>query len=179
MQNVDVKLGTRQSPLWKRRNMPLGRSVRRAIGRLLLHASIRIRRSPHQGSPGPLALFEPDHKSRTALVVHLDATEKSVMALIEDTQGLRSVFHRVVYVTDFADPSMFLQFGGIFEYMPSINEQVRHAHSAPWCTFLSDRYNLLIARWTPWAIVAFGTSFETWLNRIAAEEKARLVESSG
>jgi hypothetical protein len=130
------------------------------------------RASASSPSASPIALFEPDPKRRTALVVHLDATHESMLALMSDTELLRSVFHRVVYLTDHADFSILRENGCIFEYVPSRAQQLKFAPEAPWAEFLADRYDLLVAKWTPAATITFGPSVEVLVSRIGEEERA-------
>ncbi|KAB0681351.1 hypothetical protein [Aureimonas leprariae] len=113
---------------------------------------------------GP-ALFEPDPRARVALVTHFDATSDSLGTVVADTRNLRAVFDRVVYVTDHPEFAVLRLHGCIFEFVPPREQQVLFDRTAPWGDFLADRRALLVAKWRPRSVIAFGTSFDEIIER--------------
>jgi hypothetical protein len=147
--------------------------IKGAIHRFLLRISLLRKHRANPSGSSNLALFDPYSKHRTVLVTHIGASHDSLKTVIEETEVLRAVCDRVVYITDYPDTLIMREHGCIFEYLPSRELQERHAPHAPWSDFLRDRYTLLIAKWQPLAVIAFGESFEKAIARANLAEVAK------
>lgn len=70
---------------------------------------------------------------------------------------------RLVYLTDSSDFTVFRRHGVIFEYLPPLLEQRVHAAAMPWQGYLRERWGLLLAKWRPRRVLAYGTNIDSFL----------------
>ncbi len=156
-------------------------SRRGRAGRLLVRAwalaaglLARSRPGARTAEPGlddALAIYAPDAGPPVALVtlLGLDAEERTAaLAAATATLG-RS--HRIICVTDAGSFGELRRAGALVEQVPARDEQLRHAPELPWSDYLRDRYDLLIAKWRPAVVLAYGDSFERAIERAGAHER--------
>ena len=58
---------------------------------------------------------------------------------------------------------MFRRHGVFFEYLPPLSEQRLHAADMPWQAYLRERWGLLLAKWRPRQVLAYGMNIESFL----------------
>lgn len=150
-------------------------------GRLLVRAwalgaglFARARPETRAAEPGPddaLAVYGPDAVPPVALVtlLGLDAGER--MAALAAATATLGRSHRIVCVTDAGAFGELRRAGALVEQVPARDEQLRHAPELPWSDYLRDRHELLIAKWRPAIVLAYGDSFERAIERAGAHER--------
>ena len=70
---------------------------------------------------------------------------------------------RLVYLTDNSDFTVFRRHGVIFEYLPPLVDERLHATDMPWQGYLRERWGLLLAKWRPRRVLAYGTNIDSFL----------------
>jgi hypothetical protein len=80
---------------------------------------------------------------------------------------------RLIYLTDSSDFAVFRRHGVIFEYLPPLTEQRLHATDMPWQAYLQERWGLLLAKWRPRRILAYGTNVDSFLQAAPATSNGR------
>jgi len=85
---------------------------------------------------------------------------------------------RMVYVTDDPDFTAFRRHGVIFEYLPPLKEQQLHAADMPWRTYLRERWALLLAKWRPRQVLAYGTDIDSFLAAAPAASNRKIADTS-
>jgi hypothetical protein len=83
---------------------------------------------------------------------------------------------RLVYITDNSDFTAFRRHGVIFEYLPPLKEQQLHAADMPWRAYLRERWGLLVAKWRPRQVLAYGTDIDSFLAAAPAASIRRVAE---
>jgi hypothetical protein len=76
--------------------------------------------------------------------------------------------HRLVYVTDMLDFMRFRHHGVMFEYFPPLHEQWTHFESMNWQSYLRGRWDLILTKWQPAHVLAYGQSAENYLASVPA-----------
>lgn len=110
----------------------------------------------------------PPVKHQVLLVTMLGVMQESIAGIIDRTSAA-SPGAKVVYLTDALDFTAFRQRGAIFEYIPPLSEQSRHAGIMNWPHYLRRRWALIEAKWAPTQFHAYGMNFDRFL---AAAERA-------
>lgn len=113
--------------------------------------------APPDGS-GILSLYPANSRS-LAMVTLLGVSGPGRERIIQVTKRRLSWRYALVYVGDDPDFLPFRREKVPFEYLPSASERARHRPSAAWGGFLQQRYDLLIAKWRPRHVVAYGVPF--------------------
>lgn len=78
-------------------------------------------------------------------------------------------YDKIVYVTDVPEFLHFRAAGAAFEYFPSLAEQERHADTLSWRAYLGARWEIILAKWQPEHVLAYGANIDRFLA--AAEER--------
>jgi hypothetical protein len=72
-------------------------------------------------------------------------------------------YDKIVYVTDVPEFLHFRAAGAAFEYFPSLAEQKRHHDTLSWRAYLSARWEIVLAKWQPEHVLAYGTNIDRFL----------------
>lgn len=80
--------------------------------------------------------------------------------------------YRLVFLTDSTDFAVFRRFSMVFEYLPSGLEQRVHADAMDWHAYLSERWALLLSKWLPLHIVAYGQNVDAFIAAAPRNTKA-------
>lgn len=96
----------------------------------------------------------------TVFCVNPDFLEEIILTT---TRRLSSKSKKLIYLTDNPDFTTFRRHGVMFEYMPALTEQRRHAADMPWQAYLRERWRLLLAKWRPRQVLAYGTNIDDFL----------------
>lgn len=104
-------------------------------------------------------------KDKPVIIVSTFTVEQDLIGEIVDVVlkkfGKRN---RIVFVTDCADFSVFVQRNAAFEYLPSSLEQGLHKSTMPWRVYLKDRWELLLAKWRPISVLAYGQNIDLFIG---------------
>lgn len=114
--------------------------------------------------------------AHTTLVSLIGVEAALVEDILDDTRRAYGRRDRLVYLTDAASFVPFRRQGAIFEYMPPLAEQAAFGADMPWRSYLGERWQLLLAKWAPHRILAFGMTMEAFL---AAAPPGRAERSGG
>ncbi|WP_029062043.1 hypothetical protein [Labrenzia sp. DG1229] len=113
-------------------------------------------------------------KKKPVVIVSIFAVEQEMIGEIVDVTSKRySKTSRLVFVTDCADFSAFMQRGVVFEYLPSSIVQKLHCNTMPWRTYLQHRWDLLLSKWQPRKILAYGQNIERFIENAPDIEFSR------
>lgn len=114
-----------------------------------------------------LYLYKEDAQTRRVVFVTLlDISGEGVIEIIEKTSA-KFRNSRVVYVTDSVDFLVFRERGATFEYIPSLSEQKVHAGALDWPGYLKARWELLLTKWQPEQILAYGLNIDRFIANAA------------
>ncbi len=86
--------------------------------------------------------------------------------------------HRLVFLTDSTDFALFRRLGLAFEYLPSHLDQRVHADALAWPAYLAERWALLLAKWRPVHIIAYGQNFDAFLGAAPRAATSRAPQAS-
>lgn len=103
------------------------------------------------------------------MITILGVDRAHIDEIITVTKTKFSSGHRLVYVTDTLDFMRFRHHGVMFEYLPPLHEQRMHLESMNWQSYLKGRWNLLLGKWQPTHVLAYGQNAETYLASIPAD----------
>lgn len=104
-------------------------------------------------------------KKKPVVIVSIFAVEQEMIdEIIAVTSKRYSKTSRLVFVTDCADFSAFMKRGVVFEYLPSNIVQKLHSDTMPWRTYLQHRWDLLLSKWQPKKILAYGQNIERFIE---------------
>ena len=119
--------------------------------------------------PGPsLYLYtEETQKQRVVFVTLLDVGREGIVEIIERTSQKFQNAYRIVYVTDSVDFLVFRERQAVFEYIPSLSEQKAHADTLDWPSYLRARWELLLTKWRPEQILAYGLNVDRFIANAA------------
>lgn len=118
------------------------------------------------GNPALRRGVLPDGSRPAVLVTMLDISPIHQATIVRRTRFWLGWRHEAVYVVDSPDFLALRRERVRFEYVPSLTERRRHRPEADWARFLEERYALLLTKWRPRQVIAYGTRFE---DAIAAE----------
>jgi hypothetical protein len=110
------------------------------------------------------SLFPLDAATPSALITAFGISADGLDAALDRALATLPARYRLVCVTDQPDFLPLRRRGVSFEYLvpPSLRGGIRDA--AAWRTYLTERYEILLAKWRPTQIVAVGTSLEQFLG---------------
>ena len=95
----------------------------------------------------------------TVLAVQPDLIEE----IVQTTCRKFEPEHRMVFLTDSAEFGVFRRNDAIFEYFPPLLEQRIHGAVMPWPAYLTERWALLVAKWRPVHVIAYGQNIDGFL----------------
>lgn len=101
----------------------------------------------------------------TIIVTTLGVNPEFLEGIIVTTKRkLSGKADRLIYLTDNSDFTVFRRHGVIFEYLPPLVAQRRHANDMPWQAYLREHWGLLLAKWRPSRVLTYGTSIDSLLT---------------
>jgi len=122
------------------------------------------KQKPEVESPGNIYIYKSKEDISTILVTTLGVNPDFLEEIIVTTQRkLPGKSDRLIYLTDNSDFTIFRRHGVIFEYLPPLMEQRLHATDMPWQAYLRERWGLLLAKWRPRRVLAYGTNIDSFL----------------
>lgn len=142
-----------------------------ALGAGLFARSRPGARTAASGPDDALAIYGPGAGPPVALVTLLGLDAGEGMAALAAATATLGRSHRIVCVTDAGSFGALRRAGALVEQVPARDEQLRHAPELPWSDYLRDRYDLLIAKWRPAVVLAYGDSFERAIERAGVHER--------
>lgn len=115
-----------------------------------------------------LYLYKDDtQKRRVIFITLLDVGSEGIVEIIERTSQKFQNTYRIVYVTDSVDFLVFRERHATFEYIPSLSEQKAHAGTLDWPGYLKARWELLLTKWQPEQILAYGLNVDRFIANAA------------
>lgn len=110
-----------------------------------------------------LAIY-PAGSAPPVVIVTVFAVKPELLAEIVTVMQRRfQPAHRLLFITDSLDFSVFRDNGVIFEYLPSTLEQRIHADAMDWPAYLTERWALLLAKWRPLHVIAYGQNSDAFI----------------
>lgn len=143
-----------------------------ARGARLLSNALRPRSVAAAPDPAAdLAIYGPEAETQVALVTLLGLDAQDRAAALDAATATLGRSHRIVCVTDASPFTDLRRAGALVEHVPARDRQLLHAPELPWSDYLQDRHELLIAKWQPQVLLAYGDSFERLIEQARAYER--------
>ena len=134
---------------------------------------------PDAADEGGMYVYKSKEQISTIIITTLGVDPLHLDEIITKTkQNLPGKDDRMVYVTDNSDFTAFRRHGVIFEYLPPLKEQQLHAADMPWRTYLRERWALLLAKWRPRQVLAYGTDIDSFLAAAPAASNRKIADTS-
>lgn len=135
---------------------------------LLKKIAIWTKRRKAEDPEPSLYLYKDDtQKRRVIFITLLDVGSEGIVEIIERTSQKFQNAYRIVYVTDSVDFLVFRERHATFEYIPSLSEQKAHAGTLDWPGYLKARWELLLTKWQPEQILAYGLNVDRFIANAA------------
>jgi hypothetical protein len=132
---------------------------------------------PQVETPGNIYIYKSKEQISTIIVTTLGVNPDLLEEIIVTTKRkLPGKSDRLIYLTDNSDFTIFRRHGVMFEYLPPLMEQRLHASDMPWQAYLRERWGLLLAKWRPRRVLAYGTNIDSFL---AAAPGAPVAKAPG
>ncbi|RUU25717.1 hypothetical protein [Mesorhizobium sp. M6A.T.Ce.TU.016.01.1.1] len=129
----------------------------------------RGKQKPEVENPGNIYIYKSKEQISTIIITTFDVNPDLLEEIIVTTKRrLPRKNDRLVYLTNNSDFTMFRRHGVIFEYLPPLIEQRLHATDMPWQAYLRGRWGLILAKWRPRRVLAYGTTIDTFLEAAPA-----------
>jgi hypothetical protein len=126
--------------------------------------SRKAEQEPRSESPGDIYVYKSKEDISTIVITILGVDPNFLEEIVGKTkEKLPGKNDRLVYVTDNSDFTVFRRHGVIFEYLPPLMDQRLHAADMPWQPYLRERWGLLLAKWRPRRVLAYGTNIDSFL----------------
>ena len=120
--------------------------------------------NPGVEDPGNIFVYKSKEDISTIIVTILGVNPDFLEEIIVTTKRkLPGKSDRLIYLTDNPDFTIFRRHGVIFEYLPPLVEQRLHAADMPWQAYFRERWGLLLAKWRPRRVLAYGTTIDSFL----------------
>lgn len=81
---------------------------------------------------------------------------------------------RIIFLVSTYDVSAFLERRAEFEFFMPIGEQIAHRDLMDWPDYLAEKWKLMLAKWRPRTIVAYGSNVDRFLAEARAARLAAL-----
>jgi len=122
---------------------------------------------PPDEESGTIHIYASDASVSVVMITVLGVQPSHIDEIIAVAKAKFSVRHRLVFLTDSLDFMQFRRQGVMFEYLPTRHEQQRHAEVMPWDSYLKGRWDLLLAKWKPLHVLAYGQNIDTYLAAVS------------
>lgn len=126
-------------------------------------------RAPGQETPDQSKLYI--YRSAPKRVVVITLLEVRIVdhpEIIGKVSRFFRKYDRLVYVTDQPEFLHLRETGAAFEYLPSLLQQSLYADAMPWPSYLKSRWELILAKWRPECVLAYGMNIDRFLDAAAA-----------
>jgi hypothetical protein len=111
-----------------------------------------------------LHIYRSRGNKRIAIVTLFDVPRSSHDEIIEKIGETFIAFDKIVYVTDIPEFLHFRAAGAAFEYFPSLQQQALHRGGLDWPRYGRVRWELLLAKWQPEHVLAYGLNIDRFLD---------------
>jgi len=118
---------------------------------------------------GSIYIYASRPKFSVVMITILDVDPAHIDEIITVTKAKFLRGHRLVYVTDTLDFMRLRHHEVMFEYLPPLHEQRMHLESMNWQSYLKGRWDLLLTKWQPAHVLAYGQNVETYLASIPTD----------
>lgn len=120
-------------------------------------------------NPRDIHIYRSKEKNSTIMITTLGVAHPLLDEIVVTTKRkLSGKADRLIYLTDNSDFTIFRRHGVSFEYLPPLAQQQLHATDMPWQVYLRERWGLLLAKWRPLHVLAYGTSIDNFLGAAPA-----------
>nr|WP_298096023.1 hypothetical protein [uncultured Shinella sp.] len=133
------------------------------ITKWLLHLKKEDHSRAGDPEPGSVYIYASQPDISVVMITVLGVDPAHIDEIITVTKAKFSGTHRLVYITDDLDFMRFRHQGVMFEYLPPIHEQRMHLESMNWESYLRGRWKLLLTKWRPAHVLAYGQNAENYL----------------
>lgn len=122
------------------------------------------RRSPvDPGEENQLHIYRSQGRKRIVMVTLFDVAREGHDEIVAKVGAAFARFDRIVYVTDIPEFLHFRAAGAAFEYFPCLEQQMAHGSALDWPGYLRIRWDLLLAKWQPEHVLAYGRNIDRFL----------------
>lgn len=122
------------------------------------------RRSPvAQDEENQLHIYRSQGQKRIVMVTLFDVAREGHDEIVAKVGATFARFDRIVYVTDIPEFLHFRAAGAAFEYFPCLEQQMAHGSALDWPGYLRIRWDLLLAKWQPEHVLAYGRNIDRLL----------------
>lgn len=130
---------------------------------------LRKKEQTTEAEPGTIHIYASDTSISVVMITILGVQASHIDEIISVAKTKFSPRHRLVFITDSLDFMQFRRQGVMFEYLPPPEEQRAHADTMPWESYLKGRWDLLLAKWKPLHVLAYGQNIEGYLASVSSE----------
>ena len=140
-------------------------------GALAFGGQVRPLDSPRPNTARPevngiLSQDDPRRNIVIACILELRGGAR-IDAVVELRRRIRDEGAAPVFVTDHPDFALFAIDRTLYEYLPSISEQLKFAPGRPWDVYVATKVKLWLAKWRPVSIISKGTTIELFIEKIS------------
>lgn len=133
---------------------------------------------PAEPDAGIPPLLPPgDPRSRTFLVSLLglapDARGEAIARFAAEAEPSGE---SPIFLTDDPDFSEFAGSGHFYEYIPPIEEQVRHASGRRWDLYIAEKMKVILAKWRPTRVECAGLPIPDFIRKVAEAHRHKATE---
>lgn len=106
------------------------------------------------------------------MVTLLDVAAADQAEILDKILGRFGAGRRLVFVISTRSFGPFLARKAAFEFLMPIEDQVAHGDLMDWPDYLEEKWALILEKWKPRTIVAYGTAAERFLEASRAARPA-------
>ncbi|MCK7616049.1 hypothetical protein [Roseibium sediminicola] len=107
---------------------------------------------------------EPKAAKTTLLVTMLEVPERDHEEIIATISKRFSPGFKIVYLVSTNDFNALLAQNAAWEYFVPLEEQHQYRELMDWADYLAEKWNLLLIKWKPAKVIAYGTNVERFLH---------------
>lgn len=129
---------------------------------------LRARRAPVT-PPGDLNIHRSAGPKRIVVVTLFDVARDKHDEIVAKVGETFAGYDKIVYVTDLPEFLHLRDAGAAFEYLPSLHQQKMHRDALNWQDYLRARWELILAKWQPEHVLAYGINIDRFLAAAPSE----------
>jgi hypothetical protein len=128
---------------------------------------LRYLRLRHQAPPAAeqsdLYIYRSAGPKRIVVVTLFEVSRDRHDEIIAKVGKTFAGYDKIVYVTDMPEFLHFRAAGAAFEYLPSLLQQEKHGEVLSWRDYLGARWEIILAKWQPEHVLAYGINIDRFL----------------
>ena len=131
---------------------------------------LRRQPPPTPDEDNELHIYRSQGRKRIVMVTLFTVPREGHDEIVAKVGATFARVDRIVYVTDIPEFLHFRAAGAAFEYFPSLERQAAHVNALDWPGYLRIRWDLLLAKWQPEHVLAYGLNMDRFLTAAPARE---------